>query len=116
MVLLLQIRKLRLREGTSVARGQAGLLIGALVPSPASATLPLRISSSASHPVLPYTVFSSGFYSSCLDSMFFFVFGEKKKIYSTSLHSNQLGKSLNAIADVQLKNVKFVALTFCNKN
>jgi len=47
--------------------------------------------------------------------MFFFVFGGKK-ISSTSLHSNQLGKNLNAVADVQLKNVKFVALTFCNKN
>ena len=51
--------------------------------------------------------------------MYFFVFGRGEKNSSTSLHSDQLGekkKSLNALADVQLKNVKFVALTFCNKN
>lgn len=92
MVLLLQRRKLRLREAKSIAQGRAakirqsldsraGLLIPMLVPFPADTTLPLKIA--APQPPAPsfltHCVFSSGFYSLCLDSVFFFVFGEKKK-------------------------------------
>lgn len=45
--------------------------------------------------------------------MFLFVFGESKILFhQLALRPTWEKKSINAVADVQLKNVKFVALTF----